>query len=216
MNQSGAEDWSVEHGVGTPASYDSSMVAGANPYAEHDVTSHQTREYRITPGDMPAIKRIKMVAALQVIVGVLELLLGGGFIFLGFMMLSVFASGAMLDESMGPAERRAVESMMDTMPIFYWIFGGVMLAVALLRIASGLLAFAYRGRKLMIASLFLGLMGAFTGVCAPFSIGLCIFGAIVLFHPAVQRVFAMVEGGATRKDLHDRLEQLAELELDGL
>jgi hypothetical protein len=81
------------------------------------------------------------------------------------------------------------------------------LAVAglgVLRMVAGGLNMFYRGRRLSIATLLLGLLSGITCLCLPTATALCVFGMAVHHNPAVRHAFRLRRQGASISEI-DRM-----------
>lgn len=165
-----------------------------NPYAAQDHAADSSPLPISGSHDGRMVPQVAIIGILQIVQGALELLMGGILITFAYWM------DAML-KMQPPGEAPPPEAMTDMARGMYLVLGGLIASLALLRIFSGIASFWFRGRVWTIVSLFAGLLSAFTCYCAPFSIGLCIYGLIVLFNPGVARAYEMASRGRSAAEI---------------
>jgi hypothetical protein len=94
----------------------------------------------------------------------------------------------------------------DEMPPeqFFWVFGGIYLAIGVVALASGILRivagvqnYRFKSRILGLVSIIVGVAPVFTCYCAPSAIGMLVYGLIIHLDPAVVAAFKMVAEGKT-------------------
>ncbi|MFK7768327.1 MAG: hypothetical protein AB8B55_13980 [Mariniblastus sp.] len=88
--------------------------------------------------------------------------------------------------------------------IMFWVFGGLGAAsamIGILHIIAGILGFQYRGRRLTIFTLCIGLVSMLTCYCAPTAIALMVYGLIIFMHPSVKQAFEMKKSGLTNQEI---------------
>jgi hypothetical protein len=144
------------------------------------------------------VNQVRVVAILNIVQGVLELLMGGMLVLVGGMFV------AMREEMLRDAVQRGEanpELMVNIMTGAMLAIGGVPLLTGILRIVAGIRNLVFRSRVLAMISLFAGLLTAFTGYCAITSIGIAVYGLIVLFNREVAEAFEMRKNGATADDV---------------
>ena len=164
-----------------------------NPYAPKEVIANPVS------GPMPHENRmvghLMAVGILQIVFGCLELLMG---LLLGFY--------AVLFSTVLPNMNQPGQAPMDPQ-VGFWVAVGcgigaaLVTGFALLRIGSGIGSFWFRGRVWMLVSLIGGMITALTCYCAPFSIGVGVYGIIVLLSPAVRRAYEMRAAGMSPDDI---------------
>ncbi len=130
-------------------------------------------------------------------------MMGTGLVAAGFMMASAMASQP-------PAGEPPPEMLILGIQIFYWVAGASVLFFGLMRIASGIGCFRFRGRIWLIISLLGGLSSVLTCYCGPFSIGMCIYGMIVCLNSSVIKAYKMGSQGVPPAEIKHRFmaEQL--------
>jgi hypothetical protein len=137
------------------------------------------------------VSQVRVVAILNCVQGVLEVLLG-------LMLVGVAIFMPIMIE-MEQAKDRAGQ---PPPPELKWILGGVYgvmggapLIAGLLRIIAGVQNFRFRSRTLGMVSFFVGLASLFSCYCAPTSIAILVYGLIVYLNPAVKAAFEMGQQG---------------------
>ncbi|MDZ4848570.1 MAG: hypothetical protein SGI77_04700 [Pirellulaceae bacterium] len=167
----------------------------ANPFAAKDVVADYV------PGPLPQqngmISHVMVIGILQIVLGCLELFMGAVLIFYAVFFTAILPN--MKNQSPPPPPE-----MMFWMSIGFGV-GGVIVAIfSLLRILSGITSFRFRGRTLMITSLIGGMITSLTCYCAPFSIGLGVYGLIVMMHPGVIKAYEMGTSGMAASEIKTR------------
>jgi hypothetical protein len=90
----------------------------------------------------------------------------------------------------------------------YLALGGLVLAVSLLRIYAGFRLFGFRNRVVGISSLTFGLATSLTLYCIPISVGLLIYGLIVLLDKPVAAAFELGTQGYTGDQIMAAFDEL--------
>lgn len=161
--------------------------APVNPYAVAPVDS-KTQDSLARVADAGMVGHMQVISILQIVFGVLELFMGALLIFYGF-FFSFMANSIESGASPPPPE------MMIFIGIGCGIMGALVFLFSILRIVSGVRSFRFIGRTMMMISLIGGMVTAFTCYCAPFSVGLGIYGLIVMLNPSVIQAFKMARDG---------------------
>ena len=169
-----------------------------NPYANLDMESSTFRAYQPRPQDLGVVKQVKIVSILQIVSSLLEMCMGAGLIGVGFML----GYSMSLQDEFDAAQ----QDMMVWVQGFYSAFGGIVILLGLGRLAAGITGFWYRGYWFTVASLFAGLISTFTCYCGPTSIGLCIYGLIIYFNPAVVHVYKLMREGMSLDEILAQFE----------
>jgi hypothetical protein len=164
-----------------------------NPYSAPGMPQHPQgygQPYYIDPS-IPRrglVAQIPIVAILNAIQGFLELILAAMFVF----MYLAFSFD-------NPNRNGNGEELM-----VFAIFGGfacVFGICAIMRFVSSYMIYKYSSRTFAIISLCFGLITVFTFYCAPTSIGIAIYGLIVLLNPPVKEAFEMKKAGQTPEQI---------------
>jgi hypothetical protein len=139
------------------------------------------------------VGHVRIFSILNAVQGLLEVLMGFGLAGLGVLMpffsrMKEFREAQANDEM--PPEQ------------FFWVFGGIYLAIGLVALASGILRivagiqnYRLKGRLLGLISIIVGVAPVFTCYCAPSAIGMLVYGLIIHLDPAVVAAFRMVAEG---------------------
>ncbi len=170
------------------------MSDSPNPYAVTETSVDSGNPYLADAG---MVNQVTVVGILQIGQGVLELVMGSFLVAMGFF----FATAMRMQP---PEAQPPPEEFMTWMQGFYWVLGGAVALLAIMRIAAGIGCFWFRGRVWMMISLFGGLLSSFTCYCAPFSIGLCIYGLIVMFNSSVAHAFQLGSQGVPPAEIKRR------------
>jgi hypothetical protein len=163
-----------------------------NPYADHLPVAPSLQPFVPAANQLGTVRQVKVVALLQIALGLLELLMGGFLVAMGFFMNTT---------AMAEAMKTSDKDMLVWMQGFYWIFGGLVAVIACMRLLAGGLNLWYRGYYLSIISLFAGLVSTFTCYCGPLTVGMCIYGLVILFNPAVAYAFELARQGKSPRDI---------------
>lgn len=164
-------------------------VDSQNPYASQDLVPQAVEVAQLQAMHAGWIPQIKVIGFLSIAQGVLELLMGTS------MVVGSYWIGTLLKMQPAEAGPPPPEEMIQFLQGIYLGFGVLAMAMALVRFLTAYGCFAFRGRTWIIVSLFAGLATAFTGVCGLTSVGLCIYGLVVMFNAGVARAFEMVAEG---------------------
>lgn len=140
------------------------------------------------------VQQVRIVAILNGIQGLLELVMALMYLVLGgFFGLFMRAEMARNDPN--------GEVVANIMAGIMLAFGVILLISSILRIYAALRNYQFQSRTTAIVSLCLGLLAAFTGYCAPTAIGIAVYGLIVLFNKEVTEAFEMRSKGASAEDV---------------
>ena len=177
------------------------MTELPNPYAAQGDHSHLppvvTNNGLAARGDFMIVQVI-VLAILQIVVGILEMIMAVFLVLYSFLMPMVMAEAAKNNP-----QANMPEQFGTYMTIYLAVTGGAMVLFSILRIASGIRLFYFKGRMLTILSLLGGLTGIASCYCSVTSIGLAIYGLIVVFHPAVVYAFQLGSSGWTASQIRD-------------
>ena len=144
------------------------------------------------------VAQVRVVAILMIIHGTLVSLMGAVYIKYGLAIcVSFWAPNAGI---FAPSGQGAFDVINILFPI-YGVIGLPVLAVGILNIVAGIRCFRLRGRNLALVALFINVVPVFTCYCLPTSVGLMIYGLIVLFHSGVAYAFAEVAARAALERL---------------
>lgn len=164
-----------------------------NPYAAPTNPVQQPAGY--APGapqpnnDGTMVWQVRLVAIFQIILGCIEMLAGLGCASLLFFM-----------QIAGEMDNEDPEFIWVAM-IIYGVIATVLLGLGALRLLSGLGCLSFKGRTLTFISLGAGLLSSLTCYCAPFSIGVGVYGLVVMLHPAVAQAFKMRAEGMSPDEI---------------
>jgi hypothetical protein len=145
------------------------------------------------------VSQVRIMAVLNMVQGGLEFLMS-----VMYLVMGGFFAFVMREEMARQAERRGDpggEAAANFVTILMFALGGIMLVVAVVRILASLRNYFFQSRVLGIVSLCLGLATVFTGYCALTSIGIAIYGLIVLFNKEVAEGFEMRSNGTPADDV---------------
>ncbi|MBM4003082.1 MAG: hypothetical protein FJ295_07295 [Planctomycetes bacterium] len=181
------------------------------------MSSPYTTPADLDPGTLPAIKlavnnkglvgHVRVLAILMIVSGGLELFLAAIFVVLSFAFPTMFAA---FDQNQQPPRPNSPDPKVFVHIVggVYLAVGGVIMAVSLLRIYAGFRLFRFRNRVVGISSLVFGLTTSLTLYCIPISVGLLIYGLIVLLDKPVAAAFELGAQGYTGDQILSAFEDL--------
>jgi len=144
------------------------------------------------------VNQVMVVGILQIVLGALEFMMACLLIF-----YAVFFAFVMPNMENANNQEMPPEAM-------FWISigcaigGAVVLVFSVLRITSGVYSFWFKQRTMMMVSLIGGMVTVFTCYCSLFSIGVGIYGLIVMLDPAVKQAYLMAAGGVNAEEIKAR------------
>lgn len=150
------------------------------------------------PGSSGLVNQVMVVGILQIVFGAMELLMGGLLLFYAVLFAFVMPN---IDNSGGDAPPPEV---MFWGSIGLGIAGGLVLCFSILRIVTGIHSFRFKQRTLMLVSLIGGLITVFTCYCSLFSLGIAIYGLIVMLDPAVKQAYRLSAEGVPAEEIKAR------------
>jgi len=170
----------------------------SNPY---QTPAFDPRQFQDQPAGPAAafganwVGHVRIFAVLNAVQGMLEILMG----------LMLTAIGGMLPFISQMKEMKEAETPEGMPPEqFFWVFGGIYIAIGLVALASGILRivagvqnYRFKSRVLGLVSVIVGVAPVFTCYCAPTAIGMLVYGLIIHLDPAVVAAFKMVAEGKT-------------------
>ena len=168
----------------------------ANPYsATATQAAHRPQSSPVYGG---LVNHVVIVGILQIVFGIMEFVMGVFLVFYAF-LFSVILPGM----SNGPAAPPPPELIFG-LSIGFGIGGGVVLLFSILRIITGILCFWFKNRTLTLFSLIGGLVTALTCYCSPFSIGIGVYGMVVMFDGAVRQAYQLSAEGVHAEEIRAR------------
>jgi hypothetical protein len=170
----------------------------SNPY---QTPAFDPQQFRDQVGPTTAygsnwVGHVRIFSILNAVQGLLEMVMG----------LGLSAMGVLLPALSRMKEFREAQANQanDEMPSeqFFWVFGGIYLAIGVVALASGILRivagvqnYRFKSRVLGLISILVGVVPIFTCYCAPSAIGMLVYGLIIHLDPAVVAAFKMVAEG---------------------
>ena len=141
---------------------------------------------------MNLVPQVQVVAILMIVNGALVTLMG-----LLYALMVPFMVNMMSFAPPGPGGAAGPSTTQaGIIYAIYLAIGLPVAAVGVLNIVAGIRCLRLRGRILALVALFSNLVPMFTCYCLPTSLGLMIYGLIVLFQADVAFAFAEVAAGA--------------------
>jgi len=177
-----------------------------NPFSDQAINPYSATVAQVAnaPNGLPMpvsgglVNHVVIVGILQIVFGVMELMMGGILIFYAFLF-----SVIMPNIKNGSAPPPSPE-------VIFWlsvgsgVAGAVVLLFSLLRITTGIFCFWFKNRTLMLISLIGGLVTALTCYCSPFSIGIGVYGMLVMFDAAVKQAYQLSAEGVSAEEIRAR------------
>lgn len=170
-----------------------------NPYATPSPASEYSSPDGILAQEASKVNQVMVVGILQIVLGVMELGMGAVLLFSAFFMTYVFS-----EMSNQPGAEPPPQMFIYGMQAYY-IAGGILVSVfSLMRIGSGIGSFWFRGRTWMIISLIGGMASVLTCYCSIFSVGLGIYGLVVMFSSGVKKAYRLAAEGMPAAEIKQR------------
>ena len=144
------------------------------------------------------VTHVPVIGILMIINGVLASLLGLMLAFAGPFLLKFVQQGG--QQGIRPGD----EQVLTVVSIIYLVSGVFILISGIFNVIAGIRVLRYRGRTFAIVALFANILPLFTCYCSPTSLGLIIYGLIVMFQSDVVRAFALSEEGFTPEEIKRR------------
>lgn len=154
-----------------------------NPYGEAQTTNYGMQGNYRSPG---LVGHVLVIGILQIVLGVLEVLMTAMMVFYSAILPSIAAS------QKSGAQEVAMMNMVSQFLIGFSIALGIL---ALLRIMTGVCCLFMKHRVATIVSLIIGFATSLTFYCAPFAIGVGVYGLIVMFNREVGEAYRLVASG---------------------
>jgi hypothetical protein len=149
------------------------------------------------------VSQVLVVGVLMIVNGALSLLFGIFIAVMGPVMFTVFEQAAA--QQGGPPMPAEARGVFTVISIVYVVLGSLVAAAGILNIAGGIRAIQFRSRTLVITALFLNIIPVFTFYCALTSLGVMIYGLIVLFQADVAHAFELGASGYTAEEIRRRM-----------
>ncbi|MEQ1905112.1 MAG: hypothetical protein ABL888_13065 [Pirellulaceae bacterium] len=162
-------------------------MSAHNPYSSPMSQGSFPTGNQPPPGD-GFIKQVPIIGILMGVAGGMELLMGGFLIGCSFFVPQLLGQvNAGQQQQLSPDEAEFASQFL------FWIYLGMGLGGVLgglLRLVAGIQVFRFRSHTLGIIGNLAGLLSISTCYCTPLSIGITIYGLIVLFQSPVRAEFA--------------------------
>jgi len=170
-----------------------------NPYAAPDPSVNYARSDAVLAGEYGMVNQVTIVGILQIVLGAMELMMGALFVGMTFFFSFMF------DEMQAQASSPPPPDVMFLgIQVYYGIAGGLVLIFSIIRIAAGIRSFWFKSRTLMLVSLIGGMVSTLTCYCAPFSVGLGIYGLVVILNSGVSKAYRMAAEGVPPEEIKKR------------
>ena len=170
----------------------------SNPYESPNFDSPSGSESPgpSSSGAVPSgmVQQVRVIAILNAVQGLLELMMGGLLVFAGVMMLAM-EDNPEFQRAMEQQQDPAAAEIMPYMWIGYTVIGALLIASGIFRMIAGFTNWKFRGRIMGIASMVVGLVSVIGCYCAPTSLAVLVYGMIVYLNPSVAQAFQMGSEG---------------------
>jgi hypothetical protein len=150
------------------------------------------------------VSQVPIIGILMIVNGILCILYGFVQMAMGPFMQSIFA---MQGAQMPPEAKVQMQQMQQMMQYMFWVYialGTLNAVVGVVSIAAGIPAMRYRSRTFVIIALFLNPATFMSCYCLPTSLGLMIWGLIVLLQKDVAEAFKMGAAGISADEIKQR------------
>ncbi len=175
-----------------------------NPFSDQAANPYSSTVTQVAHGPQRSpvysglVNHVVIVGILQIVFGIMELVMGGLLVFYAF-LFSVILPGM----NNGAAPPPPPE-MIFWLSIGFGLGGSIVLLFSILRIITGIMCFWFKNRTLMLFSLIGGLVTALTCYCSPFSIGIGVYGMVVMFDAAVRQAYQLSAEGVSAEEIRAR------------
>lgn len=163
-----------------------------NPYAYIPQMSYDPNAL---PSSSGLVNQVMVVGILQIVFGAMEVLMGGLLLFYAIFFSFIFPN--MEQQVPPPAE-------IFWLSLGFGTGGVIVFSAAILRIVSGIYSFWFKRRTMMLVSLIGGMVTVFTCYCAVFSLGVGIYGLIVMLDPGVKLAYQLSADGVPAEEIKAR------------
>ena len=150
------------------------------------------------PGSSGLVNQVMVVGILQIVFGAMELLMGGFLLFYAVFFAFIMPNMPNAATNSPPPEA------MFWISIGFAVGGIIVFGFSILRIVSGIYSFWFKQRRLMMISLIGGMVTVFTCYCSLFSLGVGIYGLIVMLDPAVRQAYRLSAEGVPAEEIKAR------------
>ncbi|MCI0684818.1 MAG: hypothetical protein L0Y71_22200 [Gemmataceae bacterium] len=151
------------------------------------------------------VPQVTVIGILMIVNGALCVLYGLLLIFVGPLMLS-FMNFQGAPPQAQPQIQQA-QQMFQIVSIVYIVLGAVVAIAGCMNIAGGIAAVKFRSRTFVITALFFNIVPTFTCYCTLTSLGLMIWGLIVMFQGDVAHAFSLGASGYTADEIKRRMAE---------
>jgi hypothetical protein len=153
------------------------------------------------------VNQVPVIGILMIVNGSLCALYGVLLIFMGpFLSTFINFQGAQMPPQAQP-QLQQMQQVVTIASVIYVVLGSVVALSGVMNIAGGISALRYRSRGFVITALFFNIIPLFTCYCLPTSLGLMIWGLIVMFQGDVAHAFSLGASGYTADEIKRRMER---------
>jgi hypothetical protein len=142
------------------------------------------------------VGQVQVVSILMIVQGALAMVMG-----------FFYVAGGLINVA-GVANSRGGRSEDETIAMIVMsilvLLGFGMLLVGALNIFGAIRAMSFRSRTFAIFALFSNILGVFTCYCTPTSLGVMIYGLIVMFNREVAQAFELASQGESKQSILER------------
>ena len=162
-------------------------MSSPNPYSSPMMLGSQPTSGPPASGD-GFVKQVPIVGILMGVAGGMELLMG-----LFLIGLSIFVPQFITQTPAAQQQQMSLEEAEFAKQLLFWVYMGMGLGGILggsLRLVAGIQVFRFKTYTLGLIGNFVGLLALSTCYCSPISIGITVYGLIVLFQSPVRAEFS--------------------------
>jgi hypothetical protein len=153
------------------------------------------------------VNQVPVIGILMIVNGALCALYGVLLIFIGPFLSSIFEFQAGQMPPQAQPQMQQAQQMFQIVSVVYIVLGSVVALAGVMNIAGGISAIRYRSRGFVITALFFNILPLFTCYCLPTSLGLMIWGLIVMFQADVTHAFQLGASGYTADEIKRRMDR---------
>lgn len=151
------------------------------------------------------VSQVTIIGILMIVNGALCTLYGMLLMFMGPVMSSFFNFQAGQAPPQAQPQMQQMQQMMSVVSVVYVIIGAAAALAGVMNIAGGISALRFRSRTFVIIALFFNVAAFTTCYCLPTSLGLMIWGLIVMFQSDVAHAFTLGASGYTVDEIKQHM-----------
>lgn len=151
------------------------------------------------------VPQVTIIGILMIVNGSLCVLYGILLIFMGPFMSSMFNIQGAPPQAQPQVQQ--MQQMVQVISVVYIVLGAASALAGIMNIAGGIAALRFRSRGFVITALFFNAAAFGTCYCLPTSLGLMIWGLIVMFQRDVAHAFSLGASGYNADEIKRRMAE---------